>query len=172
MYKIFTIIIAILLGICACESGSSKETGKYHNKEEGFYISFPDGWKVEREGNTVTAFSPYTSDTDMFCEAISISTDNSYDYGIDEYFEYSIAVMRREVNNFKEEERGETTIDNIKAKWIVFTYTMPEGAVKVLGYSLIRGDKAYIITCDAEPHKFSAYRKIFEDTVKSLKFGI
>ena len=171
LFAIILFILTILIGISACESGSSKKHGEYYSKEEGFYISFPTGWKVEKEGNTITAFSPYTDEDDVFCEAISISTDNSYDYAINDYFEHNVAVMRREVYDFHEEERGETMINNVRAKWIVFTYSMPEGVVKVLGYSVIIGDRAYLITCDAEPQTFSDYRNVFEKAVKSMRFS-
>ena len=167
------IILAGLL-MAGCSSTTTREAGRFYSDDFDYSIRFPDGWhiEVEGEGHLASALSPLENNNDMFFEAVSVSVDDlNYRMSTDEWFNEVIGSIHNDFVSFREVDRGEHLIGNTTAKWIVFTYSMAQGEVKAITYCMVRGNRGYAITCDAQPHKFLTYRMQFDEAAFSFKFS-
>lgn len=147
--------------------------GRYLNREKGFSIEFPDGWKIMQDEMeaTVLALSPVESRDDMFCEAVSVTVNElPARMTLAEYFYKTNELARDTFEDFKPEGSGTVRINDTEAKWIMFSYRMGQGRVRALGYCLVNGQRGFLITCDTEPRKFVKYRSQLVDTAMSFRF--
>ena len=167
------IILAGLL-MTGCSSTTTREAGRYYCDDFDYSIRFPDGWhiQVEGDGHLISALSPLENDNDMFFEAVSVSVDDlNYSMSTDEWFNEIVASIHNDFVSFRELDRGERLLGNTKAKWMIFTYSMAQGDVKAMVYCLVKGDRGYVITCDAQPHKFVTYQMQFDQAALSFKLS-
>ena len=170
--SIFVLILIIAALLLACNE--PKEEGRFYNDDLEFSIRFPDGWSTmwDPESESWCAFSPLENDADMFYEAIGVASfEMPLRFEVEELFEEIVKATTQESSGFREKDRGEAYIDDHTALWITYTYRMPEGQVQAKTYVLTDGYRAYIITCDAEPHKFSDYQAILEHSAESFRVG-
>jgi hypothetical protein len=169
------VLVFLIVGYLILFNGctSPKDPGRYYNKDLGFSIRFPEGWEIEiyDQGNTITAICPVESGDDMFDETVSVTEiDFSEKVSLEDFHEQNIDIMGKTVDDFTIQDGGMVTFNNIRAKWIIFTYSNPHENVKVLGYSVLKGNRGYCITCDAEPSRFDDYYEILRSSAESFKF--
>ncbi len=167
---IFSVFLLMFFG--GYVSKTLAESSRYYNKEERFSISFPIDWeKLEGfMGNVVIGRSPLEGPTDRFRENVSVAVDNlSPGVTLEQNFQAGITQLTT-LTDYKEYERGQATIDNTEARWLVYSNRKGQVTVKVLVYSLVKGNRGYAISCNAAPEAFNRYRGQFEEIAKSFQF--
>jgi len=170
--SIFILILIIAALLVACNE--PKEEGRVYNDDLEFSIRFPDGWSTmwDPESESWCAFSPLENDADMFYEAIGVASfEMPLRFEVEELFDEIVKATREESPGFREKDRGEAYIDDHIALWITYVYRMPEGQVQARTYVLTDGYRGYIVTYDTEPHKFSVYQAVLEQSAESFRVG-
>lgn len=144
---------------------------RYYDKERGFSIRFPVGWRVkEIDDSTIDARSPLSDSKDIFRELITINViGQPPPESLDKEFENVLAEFRRE-RTAKILGSGQLSIDNEKVKWLIIQLSDQEPNNKLIFYILIKGHSFYTITCVAKVDTFLKYKPIFEKAVKSFRF--
>lgn len=171
---IVTILCAVVsMSMYSC--GKDHEPGRYYNEAKGFSIKFPDEWEIKEgdgiEAPLVEAVSPWEDEDDPFSEFISVDVEEfSENVDLERYTDRLRSDHAEEFPFYEEIEEGETTIDGVAAKSIVFDIGMEEGTNRVLGFVLAREKRGYLISCVAEDSKFSDYKEIFEEAIYSFRF--
>ncbi|MCK4420547.1 hypothetical protein KAW48_02025 [candidate division WOR-3 bacterium] len=173
-----TLFIALVIFgfiVNGCGTKSPPEPGRYYNKGKGFSIKFPGEWEIKegpgQEEPAVEATSPWENEADMFSEFIAIYVDElPGTTSLKDYFNELNFNTENDLAHYQEKERGNISIDNTDTKWIIFTYTLAEGAMQSISYLLIKDNKAYMISCNSEPEKFDMYRSKFKEAVQTFRF--
>jgi hypothetical protein len=107
----------------------------------------------------------------MLSEFISIYVDELPNWmDPDDYYSELSINSENELAHYQEEDSGTSTIDDTYVKWLIFSYTVAEGAMQNISYLLFKDHHAYIITCNSEPEKFYMYKSKFEEVAQSFKF--
>ena len=166
------VLTVSLLVVIGCGSKEPPEPGRYYDEGRGISIRFPEGWDIveEEDVDAVSAVGPFESDEDMLQESISVSVEDLDDeMTVDEFSSYVNAVTAAECADYHVELSGSATIADLPANWIIFSYKEHEGTIMTLGYSLVKGKRGYLITCNAEPHNYASYSSIFATAAESLR---
>lgn len=168
---LLTLLLAALT-MYGCGSGP-REPGRYYADNDDYSIKFPDGWSIEidEDGAVVSAVSPWEGDEDMSFECVNVVVENMpFKVDLEEYFNAINKSARADLPYFELESTGDASICNIPAKKAVFTYVDEGDVVKTLGYCVIKGNKAYLITCMADEYSFPSYAGEFETSAQSFRF--
>jgi len=166
------VLTVSLLVVVGCGSKEPPEPGRYYDEDRGISIRFPGGWEVieEEDGDAVSAVAPFESEQDMLQESISVSVEDLDDeMTVDEFSKRVNVITAAECVDYHMELSGSATIADLPANWIIFSYKESEGTIMTLGYSLVKGKRGYLITCNAEPHTYAAYSSIFATAAESLR---
>ncbi len=175
VFLLLAVLCLLPFALNECGSDSLPEADRYYNKENGFSIKFPKGWRIETAQEervfAVRALSPPEGVGDSFRESIKLTTeDMPVKQRLDDFASDILMNSLNDIPGYKVLEGGETVIDNTRAKWTISTYPMEEVEVKVLAYNFIKGQRGFVIVCDTESEKFPAFREIFEKAALSFKF--
>jgi len=181
MHKRYFFIIVILKLITlsllteGCGEKAPTDPNRYYNKKYNFSIKFPKDWEIyegqSEDEPVVEAVSPWESDSDMFSEFIDIYVDELPGWmNLDDYNREISINSRNELAHYQEEDSGTITIDNTDVKWTLFSYTIAEGKMQALVYLMIKDNRAFIISCNTEPHKYQMYKENFKNSANSYKF--
>jgi hypothetical protein len=165
-------LLVIVLTCCTCGSGSS-EPGRYYADDLDFSIRFPAGWEVclGEDGYLISAVSPLDGEDDMLFESISVGVEDMLvKVDLDEYFNAVNRASRSELAWFEIEETTDVQLANCPAKRAVFTYVDQGETVRTLGYCLVKGSKAYLITCISDEYSYPSYAAEFATTAESFRF--
>ena len=177
--KRFTLVLIIAIGIgvflTGCTSEQASESGRYHNPDMGFSITFHDGWEVvEGDGidlALVEAASPWEDDRDEFAEHISVDVEElAWQPDLETYFAETVDEQGEYLPRFRAEEKGSTTIDGVDARWIVFCFESEGYPMRAIGYTFLKDRKAFLIAGVAQARTFALYRSVFDQTAKSFHF--
>lgn len=164
------LLVAFILTGCG---GGPKEPGRYYADDFDFSIKFPEGWEVvmEDDGVTLSAVSPLDSEDDMLYETVSVSVENMFvAVDLDEYFEAVNRVSQAELRWFELEDVQDIRLGNSPAKKAVFSYVEQGETIRSLGYCLVKGRTAYLITCVSDEYSYPAYAAEFAASAESFRF--
>lgn len=136
--------------------------------DAGFSIGYPKDWAVEESQDGVMLKSP-CAEGDEFAENINVIVEKG-DQGIslNEYYKISIDNMIKAVPSYKEIKIKEVTINGIKAKRIVATYTIGEIKIKSLIFLMVKGNRGIAVVCTAVEDSFGKFEKPFDSIIKTL----
>lgn len=167
---LLSLVFGVLI-LATCGS-APKEPGRYYADDDDYSIRFPEGWAIEvDEEGDVSAISPLEDEYDVSFELVNVIVDDMlFKVDLDEYFNAINRSARTDLPYFDLELAEDTTICNVPAKKAVFTYVDEGDVVRTLGYCVIKGSKAYMITCMAEEYSFPTYAAEFETSVQSFRF--
>jgi hypothetical protein len=178
MEKVLILIVIGVLGLgslfAGCSGKSAAEPGRYYDRDRQFSIKFPEEWMI-REGDgeewpKVEAVSPWEDDYDEFSEYVTVDVEELPDASdLDTYFAETVRWQTDETPSYNERSRGDTEIDEVAAKWIAFDFESEGGIITVVGYSLVKGDTGYLISCVAQATKFESYKSQFDRIVNSFR---
>ena len=169
---VLLILFSAAIFLNNCGSGP-KEPGRYYADDDDYSIKFPEGWAIEidEDGTAVSAVSPLEDDYDVTFELVNVVVDDMlFKVDLEEYFNAINRSARTDLPYFELELAEDTTICGVPAKKAVFTYVDEGDVVRTLGYCVVKGSKAYMITCMAEEYSFPTYAAEFETSVQSFRF--
>jgi hypothetical protein len=165
------IALAALL-VVGCGSGP-KEPGRYYSDSWDYSIKFPAGWELEEinSGAVVSAYCPLEDDYDILFESVTVSVEDlPFSVDLDEYYTAAKRLASSEFLYFTEEQVEDIVLHGTRAKKIVFTYQDEGETLKSLGYCIVKGDRAYFITCVTEEYVYPEYAADFEQAAESIRF--
>lgn len=170
------LVLSALVLSCVSPGGCARrpppEPGRYHSKEKGFSIRLPKEWE-RREGimgTTVIALSPQEGPADQFRENVNVFVEElPRTISLEEYSTLSLANLRKLMTDFQELGTGEAVIGKATAVRRISSYRMGQFSLKALAYSLVKGRRAYVITCSSEAEQFDTYLGKFEDIAESFR---
>lgn len=169
------LLLAVGLGLVTCSHEAAIDPDRYYDKANGFSIKYPEAWSVceghAEDDPVVEGLSPWEDDYDEFAEHMTVDVELiEAGTSLDSYSEETIEAQMAEIPGFEVTERGRATLDGEDAVWIVFDFESEGGMVTVLGYSLVKGERGYLISGVAQSSKFSSYRNRFEQIAESFRF--
>jgi hypothetical protein len=163
----------ILTEISSCTK--TDEPGWFVSKRAGFAIKYPEDWTVTVVPETwvpvVEGESPLEDDRDEFNEYIAVDViELPSKMSLDEYYRKYHEKLVAESMSFEQHEDGEVKINGEQAKYLLYDKEMPEAYWRVLAYVLVRGKRAYVISCAAENRQFSRHQDQFLEVAHTFRF--
>lgn len=167
--SLFLLICLLAVGGWSCHG---KKSSHYVNREQGFAITFPEGWEVrEKEmGFAAIAFSPLTAANDDFRENVAVAVSAMpKTLDADGILDANLPAMMKMITDFKPETRGYLQIGEVKAAFL--RYTMRQGKFRLTAtiFALPGKTHAYLIYCTGETDYVEQFKDDFAKAVTSFK---
>ena len=160
----------ILAGIL---NAKAQDTTTYINKKFHYYISIPSNWtenKGDEKGNkSFVGVSPAESSDDSFFENVIVSATPNIDQNLKSYFKDRVNRIKYSVKEFHQEGDGDETINNEKAKFVIYTFDYNGVTLEMMAYVFVKNKVAYVITSSALQSTFDSYKEKFKDISESFK---
>ena len=174
MNRTRTIIISnVVFLLCLLFGCSSKDPDRYYSKKDDFSIKPLKEWENKSDvmGCSVMTLSPLENATDQFRENVNVVVEKlPGQMALDEYFNASIANMKKLFTDFQENEKGNVSIDDTDAKWLIYSTRMGSLKLNNKVFFLVHDNRGYVITCSATPDGFPRFRKSFDEIAQSFQF--
>lgn len=165
-------VVVAAIAVYAFLSETPPEPGRYYNKQYNYSIEFPEDWEITIEygGKSVIATRPEHAETDNFKQVVQVIVEDlPYQPKLDFFFDFLLNAYRREMS-VSIREKGDITIDNRKAKWVI-VHTFMEGyKAQSLYNCMVKDKKGYLIQCIAEPYNFAEHKNTFDKAIQSFRF--
>jgi len=162
-------------------NGNDNKMLTYENSTYGIRMQYPSNWHKEQNLSSgsdndsmlvdvVKFSSPAKNASDTFSESLDLKIDNISDIQpitLAKYANNSIEDLRKDFDVIKLD-RNATLSDNPAYKLV---YNGAEEGVNLQAMLIltIKGDKAYIISYNAEPAKFSYYLPMLQKMIDSFQ---
>ena len=153
------------------QSAFSEGGGAYVSKEKKFSITFPNDWEIKENfmGTTVLALRPAAAN-DVFRENINVVVEDvPKTMTVDQYFDASLASLKKLLTDFAEIAKGDSTINGQKLKWLTYRHRMGQLKPEVLVYCAVKDGRGYAVTCSTVEGGLDKWRKRFEEIVGTFK---
>jgi serine/threonine-protein kinase len=166
-------VLVSALGLClgGCSSKPTKP-GQYTNTKDGFSITAPASWeKAEgKMGMTVVFVEPLAGASDTFRENVNVVVEKlPAGMGLDGYVKACNEALAKMMTNFKEVSSARVKLGENDAQRNVYQHKMGVYDLKVLGYFVVHGGRAYILTCTATVDEYDNHEPAFEDICKTFQ---
>ena len=166
-------VLASALGLClgGCSSKPAKP-GQYTNTKDRFTITAPTSWeKAEgKMGMTVVFVEPLAGASDTFRENVNVVVEKlPAGMGLDGYVKACNEALAKMMTNFKEVSSARVKLGENDAQRNVYQHKMGVYDLKVLGYFVVHGGWAYILTCTATVDEYDNHEPAFEDICKTFQ---
>jgi serine/threonine-protein kinase len=173
-------VLASALGLClgGCSSKAAKTgqptSGKngFTSTKDGFSITAPASWeKAEgKMGMTVVFVEPLAGASDTFRENVNVVVEKlPAGMGLDGYVKACNEALAKMMTNFKEVSSARVKLGENDAQRNVYQHKMGVYDLKVLGYFVVHGGRAYILTCTATVDEYDNHEPAFEDICKTFQ---
>lgn len=167
MRKILTTSLFILAAFCG-----HTQTPKFKSSTYNYTINIPDGF--ERKSATGKHIDFKVANQDGSSILVNVSKRLPDEKGMNGHSytkEYFKTVFNQTDPNTIISNTEKIIIDEKKTFLIYYSYPSNRGNyLKVIEAYLFVGDNAYLITATAGDDKYEAYKNIFLQTIKSIKF--
>jgi PsbP len=158
----------------AAGTAEARDTADYYiSKSNGFSIMKPKGWDVkENYSASIPVFfiSKIEGPSDRFTENINIAVERVGSYGLNAYYDASIANLKKgltDANIIGDVVDGET--NGVKYKKVIFEYSYEGTPIKALDYIIVSNERGYVITCASAPKSFDKFKPKFEEIANTFK---
>jgi hypothetical protein len=165
--------VGIIVLIALFSSCSEKDPDRYYNDKDDFSIKFPKEWENKEGfmGTAVISLSLKEGNADQFRENVNVVVEQlPREMSLDEYVDASIPNLAKVITDFRENEKGITTINDHDARWLVYSGRMGMINLKCIQYYMVDGKRGYVITCSATSESYDNYRRTFDDVATSFEF--
>ena len=151
----------------------------YQNSTEGIKIDYPANWEKVKNASipqfAVLFLSPHENSSDIFQEGLIVRAIDlpSKNITLDELVSQLMGNLNTGRVNFALQDSKPFTIaSNNTAQMLIYTYSnfLPDfRTLKSTDVATINGNKAYIITFNAEASKYSSYLPIVQKMIESFE---
>ena len=151
----------------------------YQNSTEGIKIDYPANWEKVKNASipqfAVLFLSPQENSSDIFRERLVVQAVDlpSKNTTLDELVNELVGNLKTRLVNFELQDSKPFTIaSNNTAQMLIYTYSnfLPDfRTLKSTDVATINGNKAYIITFNAEASKYSSYLPIVQKMIESFE---
>ncbi len=162
--------VAVVLPLAAGGCGS-KEPGRFYGK--GFSIKYPPAWQTQESfaGTEIIGYVPAESPMQDWRENVNVVIENlPTEMTSEAYDNAAHEMMEKYLTDLNVVGSAAATLDGRDAVRYEHSHRMGTRQLRVLGYSVVKGRRAYVITCTATPETYDATLPTFEDIVKTFRF--
>jgi len=172
--KSFLVFILCFLGLSGCGSNSVR----YENKQYGFSLLLPAGWKQEEgyQGTIIIARAPeespkFKTNINLTIGDLSgIEAKAQKKIKLVEFYEINKAQLFEVLPGVKYNIREDyINAGNNAGMLLSFSCDIEKVPLRFMAGIWMVASKAYTITCSTERDKFESYLPVFERTLKSLR---
>ena len=162
----------VLIGLASSGCGREKEPGRYYNRAEDFSLKLPEEWETREGmmGTAVIALGSPAGPPDKFRENVNVVVERLPRSMSAKEYDAAAQGTLTMMAGFASADRGTGNIDGREAVWGVYSHKMMKVRMKVLMYVVVRGRKAYVITCTTLPDAFDEHEPVFQKIVRSFRF--
>lgn len=157
-------IVVVAALACVLGEGVAHAQGlmPYTNPTYRYSIQVPFGWEQRVLNETILWLSPQESPADQFRENVNVTTEDlPSPMTVGQYAAAATQSMAQMLQGFSVMEQGQTVIAGQPGYWMVYNHFMNGQALRVLVYFVVRGTRAYVLTCTASPAEFTRWRPLF-----------
>ena len=140
-----------------------------------FLIRHPSNWEInldKKMGETFILYSPIETPQDNFRENVNLFEENlsSKNLNLDLYAQSTIIQIKNFITNFILIENKRIKLGTTEYHQLV--YKGDQGILKLIFTQniWIKGNKAYILTFTSEQSKYSKFKELGENIIKSYTF--
>lgn len=173
------IISFLLFHFSASSTLALQQANLYRNKDYTFSVKFPKGWDI-RSGQTphTVVVSENLKGESVVIQVwrlpVKINLEELSVKDLQSYIGDTFEGFKGRYSNAKLHGSGITYISNVKAIWIVFTYTLKHAfeavSVKTIMYQIFYEGRMYQIMCSSSPERFKQAESSFLNTIRSFIF--
>ncbi len=153
----------------AAPAKKARET--YENKEKNYSINYPGEWqKKEMPKLDLVLFAPSkdaTAQPQASMNIVSEKVDTAVT--LDQFYSESITNLSSALKEVHIEKNGDSKLNGVPSKWVVYTHVMQGIKFEVLQYFMVANGTIYLITFSATADAFDGYRAEFEQTANSFR---
>jgi hypothetical protein len=147
----------------------------YKSELNGFEITVPDDWKLEKNnkpGIEVSATKEKTASMGIVVQQNSIYDGKTLDdFGLESMKEIVINEFKNKYKNFNLSDYGNTEINDNKAYYFKYSFDKSEGLhVIAKQYMILKDGKLYVITVVCMETEYKSYERVLETITYSFKF--
>lgn len=170
-----TVLLATLMtylpaGPAATEN-AAPAVEKYVNQEKHYSIEYPKDWrKGDLPRLDLVIFSPPKGADSTSHATMNIISEHVGDaVTLDQFYNESLKHLKADLQETDIEKNGDTNIDNIPIKWILYTHKMLQNKFRVLQYFIVSNGTIYLLTFSAAADEFDQFRAEFGTIVSSFR---
>ena len=176
MRRVFCLGLGLMAVIPAGGIACAEIVQKYINMRDGFTIEVPRGWQIEEREkgpSPFIAFRPREKEDEIVFERVQVEVTDAPGRNLNVFYQKHVNKMEKSLAGFTIVSEGETKINDLPARWLVYTYTDKFITLKVqakaMQYMVIKGDSAYLITCIATVKSYDEYQPTFRKIVNTFQ---
>jgi hypothetical protein len=166
--NLFSLVLILPL---ASQSNQSKLNSI---SENGYCISFPSDWEINKSGQMGTSFillSPIANPNDKFRENVNLIIQDLSGQHIDltKYTDISIQQIKTLATNGVLIDSKRIKRSNFEYQKVLYTIKQGIYDLKIEQYYFINSGKAYVLTLTCEISEFEKYRLFGEEILNSFQ---
>lgn len=144
---------------------------KYENAEKNYSIEHPAEWtKKDMPKLDLVLFSPAkgaAKEPEASMNVVSEKIESSVN--LDQFYTESINNLTKTLKDVKIKKNGDTSLNGVASKWVVYTHALQGNTFEVLQYFIVAQDMIYLITFSSKEANFEHFRPVFEKAASSFK---
>ncbi len=150
-------------------------TERFTSADGGYSIEFLSDWALAEltifDINSIVGLSPPERIDDDFLENVSVTVEPLlFNVKLDDHANATIANLEKNLTDYKQLERTETTVGGEKATKIIYTYTTNGLTVKSIMRVAVKDARAYLIIASTTEGLFDAKSELLENSANSFRF--
>ncbi len=160
-------VLAAVVAVVAVIGASA-----YFLLRKDYTLTCPDSWekKTDYMGTDVIYLSPLEDSNDEFRENVNVIVEKlPSNMGLNQYVDISLKNAGKMLTDYRNLENSAVQLNGLDAQRIVSIYRMGDMRICALSYVIVKGRKAYTITCTALDSTYEKYKQQFEDICGTMK---
>ncbi|GBG57040.1 hypothetical protein SPFL3102_03498 [Sporomusaceae bacterium FL31] len=162
--RLLLVVILILINTNLVQAQMNQD---YKNTDHKIIITFPDSWQlIERP--TQPGYLALSARSSKQFPVITLVSGPHKE--TDKSNTQSETTPSKISSISKIEDQGETTIDGVKAKWVLSSHTLLPIRTYSLTYFILTEHDDYVIAMQGAYSNYENDRKVFDEIVSTIKF--
>ena len=143
----------------------------YTDGAAGYTIFYPATWERRMVNSVMVSLAPQEGPADTFRENVNVVMENlPAPMTPQQYAMAALNHLQRNMQGYQLMEQGPTTLNGRPGYYIVYRHVMMGRQIQVLAFLTTLGNRAYVITCSADPSQFARYRPFFTQIANTIRF--
>ena len=164
--KPMTVALTLLAVLCGCQDKPAPK-----NYTDTFKMDSPKGWQSHTQpfGVVLMMIAPQETPEDTFTETITVAVEGSQDT-LSAHVEKNLAGMKRHLLDFQAGPPGDTTIDGVRARWLIATCTINGVKAKMIAFFVVKNGLGFAIAATCSAEEFPKHEPQFRQAVNTFRF--
>lgn len=139
---------------------------------DDYTLTCPDSWekKTDYMGTDVMFLSPLEGPGDEFQENVNVIVEKlPSGMGLEQYVKISLKNAKQILTDYAILENSTVQLNGLDAQRFLISHRMGNMKLHALVYVIVKGRKAYTVTCTALDNTYEQYEQQFDDICKTFK---